>query len=748
MNSKVAREGKARKFGEWLLSHKLLVIILSVLTAFSLASGGRFLTMSSDYRYFFGKENPQRLAFERMQNVYSKEDSVVFAITTDKGSIFNKDTLNGIKDLTKKAWKIPFSSRVDSITNFQHTEAIEDDLIVRDLVTKKAKLTGKELEKIKRVAFSEPLIAGNLVSKNEIMTAINVKVNLPGKSPMEVPQLAKYVRNLARDFEKNNPGHTVRLTGVAMLNNAFNESAMKDMGTLTPLMYFIILLIMTVLLRSIFPVLSTLGVIILSVGGAMGTAGWFGIPITPPSSIAPTVIVTLAIADSVHLLKAMLGFMKKGWSKKEAIIEGLRINVQPVFLTSLTTAIGFLSLNFSETPPFHDLGNITAIGVTLAFIFSVTLLPVLTYLSPLKVKVNEKNEEVNEGRSMIKLGSWIIDKRKPIIFITLFLSIFLGMQIPKIKLNDQFVEYFDKSIPFRVQSDFVMKNLNGIYVINYDLRSGESQGIAKPDFLKNVDSFSNYARGLDGVTHVNTITDTFKRLNKNMHGDNHEYYKLPESRELAAQYLLLYEMSLPYGLDLNNQIDVDKTGTRVVVTMGNIETAQILSLNDQLETWLKENTPQTMHAIGNSPTVMFSHISKRNVKSMAWGTLFAFTLITLTLMIALRSFKYGMISLVPNIIPAGLAFGVWSLTVGEAGFAIALVTSVTLGIVVDDTVHFLAKYVRARREHGLNPEEAVIESFKNVGPALIVTTIILVAGFSVLLFSSFKIIGLLGRFRQ
>jgi outer membrane lipoprotein-sorting protein len=251
-------------------------------------------------------------------------------------------------------------------------------------------------------------------------------------------------------------------------------------------------------------------------------------------------------------------------------------------------------------------------------------------------------------------------------------------------------------------------------------------------------------RSIPGVVHVNSLVDTMKRLNKNMHGDRKEYYTLPTSREMASQYLLLYEMSLPYGLDLNNQIDIDKSSSRVIVTLGNLKTAEMLAINEKAEQWLVTNAPEHMRTLGSSPAIMFSHVSERNVVSMAWATLFAFILITFVMIFALRSVKYGLLSLLPNVIPAIIGYGLWSIFVGEAGFAIAVVGSVTLGIVVDDTVHFLAKYALAKKENNFSADEAVKYAFENVGSALIATSVILVIGFSILMFSTFKMNFILG----
>ena len=720
------------------LKYRWLTIIACFLLMFVAASGLPRITMSSDFRYFFGKENPQRLAFERLQNVYAKDDSVLIAITPNSGDVFNHETLTGLKALTHDAWQMPFSTRVDSITNFQHTEAFEDDLVVQDLVyddlfTDSKPLTVDQLAKIKQIALDEPFLAGTLVAHDARVTAVNIRINMPGKSPQELPLVAKFTRDLADQFKKNYPNHQVHLSGLGMLNNAFNEAGVKDMSTLTPLMYLVIMVIMIIFLRKISAIIATFMVIFLSVFSAMGFAGWFGIPMTPPSFIAPTVIITLAIADSVHIIKSIIAFMQLGQSKQDAIVNAIKVNLQPVFLTSFTTAVGFLTLNFSDTPPFHDLGNITAMGVTVAFIFSITLLPAVISLLSFKIKVKAQNENT----ILDNFGHWVVSNKYPVFGITLAITVFLGMQIPKIVINDQFVKYFAKSIPFRTDTEYLVENLTGIYQINFDLNSGESQGITNPQYLNKVEDFANWYRQVPGVTHVTTMTDVFKRLNKNMHGDDVAYYKLPENRELAAQYLLLYEMSLPYGLDLNNRIDVDKQATRMVVTLADVDTTSIIDITKQGEQWLINNAHKHMATLGSSPTIMFSHITARNVASMFWGTLLAFAIISTVMVIALKSVKYGLISLLPNVFPMVMAFGVWSLLIGEAGFTVAVVCSVTLGIVVDDTVHFLTKYVRARKE-GATTENAIRYSFTNVGAALLVTSAILLLGFSVLMLSTFK----------
>ena len=240
------------------------------------------------------------------------------------------------------------------------------------------------------------------------------------------------------------------------------------------------------------------------------------------------------------------------------------------------------------------------------------------------------------------------------------------------------------------------------------------------------------------MIHVSILSDTIKRLNRNMHGDDPAWETIPTERELAAQYLLLFEMSLPYGLDLNNQINVDKSATKIAVILKQLTNRDIRAFNTRAEEWLVNHTPEVMHANGTGAALMFSNISRRTIDSMVFGTFIALVLISATLMLALRDLKLGLISLIPNIAPALLALGIWALWKTQLGMAGSVVFAVSLGIVVDDTVHFLSKYLRARREQKHSVTEAIHYAFSTVGLALLATTTILVAGFLILVTSSYQ----------
>ena len=749
------REIEAR-LGGWVIAARWPIIAATLILVAIAASGGRFLEFSSNYRVFFSEDNPQLLAFEALENTYTRNDNVLFAVVPDDRDATSARALEAVAWLTERAWQTPYSTRVDSLANFQHTTADGDDLVVRDLVDEAVRADPAERSRIRAVALAEPRLAARLIATDGAVGGVNVTVQMPGEDEtLEVPRVVEFVRDLAAEVRERFPGIDVRLTGMVMMNYAFTESSLLDMKTLMPVSFAVMALMLALLTRGLSGTFATLLVVALSILVAMGLGGWAGFPFTPPSAAAPTIVLTVAIANCVHVLVTLLHVMqaeasrtlaergsgalvrrtRTGELKRAAIVESLRVNLQPVFLASLTTALGFLSMNFSDVPPFRHLGTFVAFGVGAAFVLSITFLPALLSLLPVRVRATGHRDDP----VMAKLAEFVVRRRRPLLWGSALVVAGLVASIPRNELNDVFVEYFDDSVEFRRDADFTVEHLTGLYTMEYSLVSGGSGGIGDPAFLAGVEAFAEWYRAQPETIHVNVITDTFRRLNMNMHGDDPAAYRLPGSRDLAAQYLLLYEMSLPYGLDLNNQLDVDKSSTRMTVATKTLSSNELLALDRRARQWLADHAPGVARAEEAGTSLMFAYLGRRNIRAMLLGTTVALVGISLVLIVALRSWRLGLASLVPNLVPGAMGFGIWGLAVGEVGLSLSVVTSMTLGIVVDDTVHFLTKYRRARSELGRSPPDAVRYAFVTVGRALLTTSLVLVAGFLVLSLSSFEL---------
>lgn len=729
------RKQFAARFAERVLAARWWVIFGTIVLIAVAASGILRLGFSANYRIFFDEHNPQLLALEELENTFGKSENVAFLIVPDNSDATSESALSMAVWLTEEAWQIPYSRRVDSLANFQYTTADGDDLYVRDLVDPLELADADTRSRIREIALSDPRIAGSILAFDGEVSVVNVTIELPLEGQLQaVAEVAEFARAVAQQAEERFPNVDIRVVGTVLVNQTFVEASISSQIVFLPLSLILMAVILGLLTRGMSGVAATGIVMIFSIFASIGLGGWVGLPFSPPISPAPTIVLMIVVANCVHILVSLQQRMRAGDSKHDAIVETIRINLHPVFLASFTTTLGFLSMNFSEVPPYRHLGMFVALGIMTSFVLSVTFLPAVLSLLPVRVG---KQRRWIRGLTMERMADWVLRYRTPIFSVWIGFLIAMAMSIPRNELNDVLVHFFDEGIEFRQDTDFMDEHLSGNTLIEYSLQAPQEGGAIDPNFLQEVASFADWYREQESVRHVAVITDTFRQLNKSMHGDDPAFYRIPESQELAAQYLLLYELSLPVGLDLNNQIDRSRTSTRVSVSAATLPSGDLLELNARAEAWLHENAPTVTGVSGTGPATLFAYIGQRNIRAMLIGTVVVLVAISALLLVALRSLRVGIISILPNLIPAVVGFGVWGLTVGQVGLSLSVVVAMTIGIVVDDTVHFLAKYLRARREYGQDSESAVRYAFDKAGRALVTTTIVLVAGFLIFVFSPF-----------
>ncbi|MEO1035388.1 MAG: efflux RND transporter permease subunit, partial [Pseudomonadota bacterium] len=379
-----AQEQLGRTVAETSIRYRWQVIFATVVVSLGIGYGASSLRFASDYRVFFGPNNPDFVANELAQATFGKPDNLVFVVIDPDGDVYTKDTLTAVHRLTEASWRLPYISRVDSLTNFQNTVGDRDDLIVEDLVYDPNALTALRIAAIRQVAKTEPLINGFVVSRDGAATAVNAVVQIPGDVPNASSSVAEKAREIRAEILQDHPDLEIHLTGVAALSAAFEQAGIKDSSTLIPLVYLLILVVMFVTLRSVSAVVSSLMLIALSTIVGMGVGGFSGVALTPISLSAPTIILTIAVADAIHLIAGVRTAMRDGLDKRDAIVASTALNFTPILITSVTTIVGFLTLNFSDSPPFHHLGNMSAAGIAVAWLLSVTFLPALLVSLPLR----------------------------------------------------------------------------------------------------------------------------------------------------------------------------------------------------------------------------------------------------------------------------------------------------------------------------------------------------------------------------
>jgi len=714
-----------------------LVVGLSIVIALMFGGGLSKLKFTTDFNVYFSPENPQMQVFDKLEADFNKQDSLTFLVVPKNNDIFTEDTIDLIRTLSEKSWQVPYSRRVDSLTNFLRTTSENDELETDELISSDVEITPELLQSVKQFILNDS-IAKQFSSPNSNVGLINVSLTLPSGSLTANKEVVLYAREMLESISYDKNNIDVHILGTAMINYALEEAIEGDIAMLVPFSYALIFIVMFALLRVASGTLLTITVITLTNITVFGAIGWAGVTMTPAIGAVPSIITIIAVADCMHFLISYYHELSLGKEKRDAIGNALHINFSPMLVTSVTTAIGLLCLNFSESPPYQDLGNIVAFGAIVAFIFTVTFLPAILLWMPASTKKDSSNRHSSYFSSMATFGDWVIKHYKILMVSTLLFTFFASFSLMNNTLSDNWIDNYDDSYPIRQAINVQEDQMYGAHFIDFRIDSKQPQGINNPAYMKDLDKLTLWLSSLPKVGYVSSFSNQVKSINKILHNDDEAYFSIPKNRDLLSQSNLLYEMSLPFGMGLDEQIDIQKRSIRLRIILHEMTSSELLAFDSQVTRWATENTPNITLSEGSGLGMLFAHIMQRNVTSLIQGTFLALVLISLLMIWVLKSVKLGLLSLVPNIFPAVLAYGIWAVLDGRVDLSVSIVATMSLGLVVDDTVHFLSKYQLARNTKGLDVYQGILYSFRTVGVAMLITSIVLTLGFGILMFSHLR----------
>lgn len=710
---------------------RLIIVLCLVIFAVSAAGVFRY-TLSYDTRVFFNPEGADIAKLRAFDAKYGQNNDVLMVLWAGGRKVTEPEVLAALGDLVSQAWQLPHSTRVDALTNFPHVSADTDSFSVADLVPDPANVTAEEASAIERIALDDSLIRNRLLSADARTAGVLVNFNLPAEASIEVQEIVAASRALVAEFEANHPGIEVKLTGNVMLMATFSEAALNDIKVLIPVSLIITSLVMFVFVRAVLPSIAILSLLGLSSAAAMGLAGWYGYEINTATVACPIIIMTVNMAAAVRIVTTAMGALGRGLTRHDAIAEAVSMNLWPVTLTNATTMIGFLAMNLADAPPLRQQGNVVVVGICLAYVFTFTWLPALLSLMPLRPAV-QRSERV-----MVLLGHFVNRYYRQLFFLCSVIVVSCAIWLGNIRLDDDFARYFDWRFDYRQDSDFAEEHLTGLNIVEFDIGSGEEGGVFEPEYQERLAAFEAWLREQEGVVSVIAIPDITRRVHDAMNVGRVDEEPMPGDRETIAQYFLLYEMSLPYGVSLNDQLNVSRSSSRVTAILRKMSSSQIRDLDDRATAWLAGNVPPAMQTQATGINVLFANLSGVNIRSMMLATLVSVLLIAVVVGIALKSAVFGALSILLNMLPSLVGFGLWGLLYQDIGLAASVVTAMTIGLVVDDTIYFLLMYQQARK-NGLDPEGAINHVFAVVGVAMLVITVSLTVGFGTLAFSGFEV---------
>jgi predicted RND superfamily exporter protein len=729
------------KYVHLLQRFRWAIVIIIPLVVFALASNLKNISFEGSYRIWFGEDSKILKSYDDFRLMFGNDDAVTITFKDENG-IFNKKALSTVAKITDKLWKTKYITRVDSITSYQYVHASKDDpdeILVEDFILDLENKDKQYYLDKKNIAINDPQLKNVFINQDATTTMITARlVPKAGESEDISFELIELVHNILDPIEKET-SYKFNLNGGAAMTSSFVKIAQSDGGTFTPLIFLSVMLILFILFRKISASLVPLFIVVLTILVVLSIQVLLGYKLNNFTANIPVFIVAIGIADAVHIYIIWFMYRKKGIDNISSVIRTLQKNMMPILLTSITTSIGFASLAISKVVPVATLGIATASGAILAFLLSITIMPTLLLMLGNKIKANElsnlKNDEEIIEEKYKKLADFVIRNNKKIILITSTIFIIFAVGIFKVQVDSNTIRYFDKDVEIRKSTEFTMANLTGPMAYEIIIDSKEKDGIKDPAFMKMVQKFYNeYQAKFPDVRHMSSLLDVVKQFNKVMNGDKQSFYTIPDKKELIAQYLFFYSMSLPQGMEISDKMDIEQRLLRVTAQMNLVDTSKDIQMINWAQDWWKD-TKYSSVVVGQ--VSMFARMQSDVTDTLIYSISIAFGLVSLMMLVIFKNFKMLFIFLLPNLLPLALIVGIMGWFNITIDLGVALAGAIILGVAVDDSIHFFYKYFDAKNK-GYSTRDVIAYVYKYAGSAILFTTIILSSSFLIFLGSDFS----------
>jgi len=727
-------------FVDWIIGKPKTALVLFGLLNVIFAPG--LLKVKTDFTYksWYSIKDPKVLEFQEFEKTFGNDDMAIVVVHDDKG-ILQKKNLKLIEEISDRLWRVNEVLRVDNLNNFIHMESVGDDLMISPLV-EEGDSEFVDLDELKRKIKTEPVLDNFLISKDKKTTVIQVKIisEASGKIP-DHAKISYDVREVMKPFIKENPDLTFHLTGSVVVVDDFTQATIDDLVLLVPLLYLIFILIMFYRYRSITGMLLIFSNISFSISLMLGACGYLGYKINTLTAAAPTILMTIALSDAVHVFSAFFQGVKNNFNVISSLRYSLKKNFYPTFLTTITTSVGFLSFFDAKVEPVAELGIIVGIGVVFAWL--VTYLGFGPGILLLGKYFRTEGEVLSESTSIEKdlkvtpfsnsLGDLIFKYKYMITSFTVALGVFGVFYISKLTVNMDPIEQFRPDHHSVVASKFLEKQMGFSSGFELEIDSGLKDGAKNPQFLQKVDSFLLWLKSDERITKSVSLNYILKSINKALNNNSDDFYFLPKTKEQVGEEILLYQMGLPQGKDINNLLSVDNRKIRVTLQSNVTDSKTSNELFKYIEVEAKN---RGLNILITGKTPLFHDLTPYIVQTFFESFSLAFIGITIILCISLRSLGLGLLALIPNLFPLLVGGGIFYFTGYDIDMGTVLIASVCLGISVDDSIHFLFEY-KKYRELKLSVLDTVKKLITTTFPALFMTTLLICAGFGAFVFGNY-----------
>lgn len=706
---------------------RLYLAFLILLTAFF----GYFyakLPVETSVESLIIENDPDLEFYENFKDQFGEDEFLVVGYESPR--MFTDEFLERVDSLTMDLEDISGVREVVSITSVEDILGTETDFIVQPLVPSRPE--GEQdiqhiLERIER----NPLIKGNVVSEDLQAGLFLIRTTGSEDEGFDA-RLVADVMAFFSEHPQLPEGIDFHVAGWLVTDTSMASYMNRDMAFFMPITYVLIAVLLWLFLRNLPAMTISLINISICLVWTMAFLYFAGGAMSPMTSILPPLIMALVVSDSIHILQKFL--QAEETDLQIRIRDTMQRLAVPCFLTSLTTAIGFSSLGLSDIPPIRHFGFAAAGGMLAEFYLSMTLIPLGLWLWGKKHSIAVQSKTVFRGLDRISewTGSRVTLWYKPVLVGSVAVLALFVYGATQLQVETNLLEYFRSGSEIRQDTDFVDSRLGGVNTLEISLRSDEREYFLEPHNLEKIEAISRYLQEIDVVTKTTSLVDFLKQMNQAFHADQLEHHVLPQSRQLAAQYLLLYD-----GDELRNFADLDYSWVRISARLTEHSSQRLNHIISDVDEYLARTIDDPSVEVNiTGKTFLVNKLVKSIVESQVKSLSTAFVVIFLVLFFVFRSFKLGCISIIPNALPIIMNLGIMGLFGIPLNTATAIISAVALGIAVDDTIHFLTEY-QHNRASGVARPEAIRASLNEKFSPILSTSLILALGFGVLVFSSF-----------
>ncbi|VAX19007.1 Exporter protein, RND family [hydrothermal vent metagenome] len=755
-------ENSFESFTRLIYRHSYLTLFIMLVLIGSIVSNLPKITIDTSTEGFLHESDPAITAYNQFRDQFGRDEVIIIAIKPD--DVFNLAFLKKLRDFHHELEDtVPYLDDITSLVNARNTRGEADELIVEDLLENFPQ-NEQDLAVLKKRVLGNPIYKNMLISEDGKFTTVIIKTNAYSSIGVETDALSGFEdeavsdkpeapRKFITDAENSEVVRAVRkvvakyegydfpvkVAGSPVFTNDLKSAMMKDMRKFMLMATLMIAFALYFMFRRISGVFMPLLVVILSLLSTVGFMALLGVPIKLPTQILPSFILAVGVCDAVHVLAIFYNRLQKGDNKEDAIVYTMGHSGLAITMTSLTTAVGLGSFSTAAVAPIADLGQFASLGVMLALLYTIVLLPALIAIVPIKAKEGEedKAKHAKMDKLLILVADFATGHPKKILVASALLVVVSISFLLNVRFSHNPMVWLPDSMPVKSATQLIDKELKGTVSLEMILDTGHENGLYNPVLLKHMDGLATEVEGIkhDGlfVGKAWSLADILKEINKALNENREEFYAVPDDRRLIAQEFLLFENS--GSDDLEDFVDSQFSKARFTIKAPWIDANRYPEFIDDI-------TSRFTRTIGDDATFTVTGmipILGRTISAAMYSAAVSYVIagvvITLMMIALLGDVKLGLVSMLPNLTPILLILGI----MGMAGIPLdmfnMLIGSIAIGLAVDDTVHFMHNFRRYYAETG-DAREATRHTLLTAGRAMFTTSVVLSLGFFIFMMAS------------